>query len=54
MVEFGSNYYTLLRNNSIILRDTITLKNTGNTPELWNALEDDTATGEYLEMYFTI
>ena len=44
MVEFGSNYYTLLGNNSIVLKDTITLRNTGNTPELWGALEDNTAT----------
>jgi hypothetical protein len=44
MVEFGSNYYTLLGENSIILKDTISLKNTGNTPELWAALEDNTAT----------
>ena len=43
MVEFGSNYYTLLGENSIILRDKIVLKNTGNTPELWTALEDGTA-----------
>ena len=43
MVEFGSNYYTLLGENSIILRDKIVLKNTGNTPELWSALEDGTA-----------
>ena len=44
MVEFGSNYYTLLGENSILLKDTISLKNTGNTPELWAALEDNTAT----------
>ena len=44
MVEFGSNYYTLLGNNSITLRDTITLKNTGNTPDLWNSLENGTST----------
>lgn len=44
MVEFGSNYYTLLGENSIILRDSITLKNSGNTPELWSNLEDDSAT----------
>ena len=43
MVEFGSNYYTLLGENSIVLRDKIVLKNTGNTPELWSALEDGTA-----------
>jgi hypothetical protein len=43
MVEFGSNYYTLLGENSIILKDKIVLKNTGNTPELWSALENNTA-----------
>ena len=44
MVEFGSNYYTLLGENSIILRDKIILKNTGNTPELWSDFEDGTNT----------
>jgi len=44
MVEFGSNYYTLLGENSIILKDTISLKNSGNTPELWAALKDNTTT----------
>ena len=43
MVEFGSNYYTLLGENSIFLRDKITLKNSGNTPDLWSALESNTA-----------
>ncbi len=43
MLEFGSNYYTLLGNNSIILRDSVVLKNSGNTPKLWTAFEDDTA-----------
>jgi hypothetical protein len=43
MVEFGSNYYTLLGENSIILEDRIVLKNTGNTPELWSALENNAA-----------
>jgi len=43
MVEFGSNYYTLLGENSIILRDSKTLKNTGNTVDLWKSFEDDTA-----------
>ena len=44
MVEFGNNFYTLLGENSIVLKDTINLKNTGNTPELWSALEDGTST----------
>jgi len=43
MVEFGSNYYTLLGENSIVLRDKIILKNTGNTPDLWNDFEENTA-----------
>jgi len=33
----------LLGENSIILRDKITLRNSGNTPELWSALETNTA-----------
>jgi len=41
MVEFGSNYYTLLGENSIILRDIITLKGSENTPELWTILKND-------------
>ena len=43
MVEFGSDYYVLLGKNSILLKDKIVLKNTGNTPELWSALENNTA-----------
>ncbi len=41
MVEFGSNYYTLLGENSIILRDSKTIKNSGNTADLWQAFEND-------------
>ena len=41
MVEFGSNYYTLLGENSIILRDTITLRGSENTPELWTILKNN-------------
>jgi hypothetical protein len=41
MVEFGSNYYTLLGENSITLRDTITLKGSENTPDLWTLLRSD-------------
>ena len=44
MVEFGSNYFVLLGNNSILLKDTINLRNSGNTPELWADLTDNTAT----------
>ncbi len=35
----GSNYYTLLSNNSIILKDKITLASPGNSPELMSILE---------------
>ena len=44
MVEFGSNYYVLLGENSILLKDTINIKNSGNTPELWASLKDNTST----------
>ena len=35
----GSNYYTLLSNNSIVLKDKITLKSPGNSEELMSILE---------------
>jgi hypothetical protein len=35
----GSNYFTLLSNNSIILKDKITIENPGNSPELMAILE---------------
>ena len=41
MVEFGSNYYVLLGENSITLKETITLRGSENTPELWTVLRDD-------------
>ena len=41
MVEFGSNYYTLLGENSIILKETIDLKGSENTSELWGILKAD-------------
>ena len=41
MVEFGSNYYTLLGENSIILKETIELKGSENTSELWSVLRSD-------------
>ena len=44
MLQFGSNYYVLLGENSILLKDTIDIKNSGNTPELWTGLEDNTST----------
>ncbi len=44
MVEFGSNYYVLLGNNAITLKETITLKGSENTLELWAILKDSTTT----------
>ncbi|TFH01680.1 MAG: hypothetical protein E4G77_03180 [Nitrosopumilus sp.] len=35
----GSNYYTLLSNNSIVLKDKIVLDYPGNSPELMSLLE---------------
>ena len=43
MVEFGSNYYSLLSNSEIVLKDKVVLKNNGNIPELWNDLKTNTA-----------
>ena len=43
MVEFGNNYFVLLGNNSLLLKDVITINNTGSTPELWSAMQDGTA-----------
>ena len=43
MVEFGSNYYVLLGENSILLKEDIVLKNSGNTPQLWADLVNNTA-----------
>lgn len=42
MVEFGSNYYTLLAGGTITLRDTMSLSNQG-SPGLWEALQGGTA-----------
>lgn len=38
MVEFGSNYYTLLSGGSITLRDTVVIPNSGDS-DFWSALE---------------
>ena len=37
----GSNYFTILTERPTILKDTITIKNSGNTPELWDALNNN-------------
>ena len=38
----ASNYFTILSDRPTIIGDEFTIKNTGNTPELWNALENNT------------
>jgi LEA14-like dessication related protein len=38
-----SNYFTILSNSPQVIGDTITIRNTGNTPELWSALANNTA-----------
>ena len=42
MVEFGSNYYTLLAGGTITLRDSSVIPNSGNEA-LWEALQAGTA-----------
>ena len=37
MIE-SSNYFTILSEQPTILRDTLTIKNSGNSPEFWEAL----------------
>ena len=37
----GSNYYTILSNNPQVIGDVITIKNTGNDPEFWSALQNN-------------
>jgi len=41
MLEFGSNYYTLLGNNAIVLKETISLQGHQTDPELWELLKSD-------------
>ena len=38
----SSNYFTILSDRPTILKDTITIKNSGNFPELWDALTNNT------------
>lgn len=37
----GSNYFTLLTNQPNMISDKIIIKNSGNTPELWSAFENN-------------
>lgn len=38
----GSNYFTILNEKPTLIKDKITIKNTGNLPELWDALTSNT------------
>tara|TARA_Y100000768_G_scaffold212274_1_gene159901 strand:- start:195 stop:743 length:549 start_codon:yes stop_codon:yes gene_type:complete len=38
----ASNYFTILSDRPSIIKDDFTIKNDGNIPELWKALENDT------------
>jgi hypothetical protein len=44
MLEFGSNYYTLLGNNAIVLKENIEFKSHETDPELWDLLKNDSPT----------
>ena len=46
MVEFGSNYYTLLGDNSIVLKKKMTIQNTSSSSELWKSLQSEYDLGE--------
>ena len=51
----GSNYFTVLSEKSTVLTDRITIKNTGNTPELWEALTNNSPSWEILgEAHFNL
>jgi LEA14-like dessication related protein len=39
----GSNYFTVLSQSSTTISDEIIIKNSGNTPELWSDLTENTA-----------
>ena len=38
----GSNYFTIISEKSTTLKDKVTITNTGNLPELWAALSNNT------------
>ena len=46
MVEFGSNYHTLLGENSIVLKKKMVIKNTASSSELWDSLKSEYENGE--------
>lgn len=43
MVEFGSNYYTLLGEGTITLKDTLMINNSGDVSDLWGVLKEGSA-----------
>ena len=38
----GSNYFTILSENPTVFKDKVTIKNSGNLPELWATLTNNT------------
>jgi len=42
MMVVGSNYFLILNEQPSFLHEKITIKNSGNTPELWAAFENNT------------
>ena len=46
MVEFGSNYYTFLGENSIVLKKKMTITNTATSGALWDSLQSEYDNGE--------
>ena len=51
----GSNYFTILFEQPTVLTDRITIKNTGNTPELWDALSNNSPDWKIsIEAYFNL
>jgi len=51
----GSSYIQILSESSTTLSDEIILKNTGNTPELWSDLTEDTANWKIIgEAFFNL
>lgn len=51
----GSNYITILSKSSTIISDEIIIRNTGNTPELWQALTGNDANWKVVgEAFFNL
>ncbi len=51
----GSNYIMVLSNSTTAISDEIVLRNTGNTPELWSDLTENTANWKIIvEAFFNL